>query len=79
MKRIKSLMIAAAIMATVPAMAQKSIPLVYDQEFTGAKYPAPVFPAVDEAKSLETLPNPFEFSNGKKKVKKFKKLQLFLD
>ena len=72
MKRIKSFMVAAAVLAVVPAMAQKSIPLVYEQEFTGAKYAAPAFPTVDEAKSLETLPNPFEFSNSKKQVKKFK-------
>ena len=72
MKRIKSLMLTAAVLAVVPAMAQKSIPLVYDQEFTGAKYAAPAFPAVDEAKSQETLPNPFEFSNSTKQVKKFK-------
>ena len=72
MKSIKSMLFAAIAMAVVPAMAQKSIPLVYDQEFTGAKYPAPAFPTVDEAKVVETLPNPFEFSNGKKQVKKFK-------
>ena len=72
MNLYKSVIVAVAALTAMPVMAQKSIPLVYDQEFTGAKYPAPVFPAVDEAKSLETLPNPFEFSNGKKKVKKFK-------
>jgi hypothetical protein len=72
MNLFKSVIVAVAALTAMPVMAQKSIPLVYDQEFTGAKYPAPAFPSVDEAKSLETLPNPFEFSNGKKKVKKFK-------
>ena len=72
MKSIRSFVMAAAVLAVVPAMAQKSIPLVYDQEFAGAKYPAPAFPAVEEATSLETLPNPFEFSNSTKQVKKFK-------
>ena len=72
MERIKSLMIAAAVMAVMPAMAQKSIPLVYDQEFTGAKYAAPAFPSVEDSKDQATLPNPFEFSNSKKQVKKFK-------
>ena len=71
MKKIKSFMLTAAVLAVIPAMAQKSIPLVYDQEFTGAKYAAPAFPTVDEAKTLETLPNPFEFSNSTKQVKKF--------
>ena len=72
MKSVKSFLAVAAALAVIPAMAQKSIPLVYDQEFAGAKYPAPAFPTVDEAKSLETLPNPFEFSNSTKQVKKFK-------
>ena len=72
MKSIRSFVTAALVLAVVPAMAQKSIPLVYDQEFAGAKYPAPAFPTVDEATNLETLPNPFEFSNSKKQVKKFK-------
>ena len=72
MKRIKSILVAAAVLAVVPAMAQKSIPLVYDQEWAGSKYPAPAFPSVEEATVSETLTNPFEFSNGKKQVKKFK-------
>ena len=72
MKSIRSFFIATAVMSVMPAMAQKSIPLVYDQEFTGAKYAEPAYPSVDEAKTLETLPNPFEFSDGKKQVKKFK-------
>lgn len=72
MKRIKSFLIAAAVMTATAVTAQKSIPLVYDQEFAGSKYPAPAFPSVDDAKALETLPNPFEFANSKKQVKKFK-------
>ena len=72
MKSIKSLMMTAAVLTVIPAMAQKSIPLVYDQEFAGSKYPSPAFPSVSDAKALETLPNPFEFSNSNKQVKKFK-------
>ena len=34
----KILMIAACAVLAVQANAQKNIPLVYDQEFTGAKY-----------------------------------------
>ena len=55
MNLYKSVIVAVAALTAMPVMAQKSIPLVYDQEFTGAKYPAPAFPAVDDAKSLETL------------------------
>ena len=73
MKTLKTIaLIAACALVSVQAAAKKKIPLVYDQEFTGAKYAAPAFPTVAEAKSLETLPNPFEFSNSTKKVKKFK-------
>ena len=71
MKRINFILVAAAVLTATTATAQKSIPLVYDQEFTGAKYAAPAFPSVDEAKTVETLPNPFEFSNSTKQVKKF--------
>ena len=73
MMRMKSILVAAAVLAAASVTAKKSsIPLVYDQEFTGAKYAAPAFPSVSDAKNLETLPNPFEFENSKKQVKKFK-------
>lgn len=72
MKSIKLGLVAACVIAAAPVLAQKSIPLVYDQEFTGVKYAAPVFPTVENGKVETTLPNPFEFSNSKKQVKKFK-------
>ena len=73
MMRMKSILVAAAVLAAASVTAKKSsVPLVYDQEFTGAKYAAPAFPSVSDAKNLETLPNPFEFENSKKQVKKFK-------
>ena len=65
-------MVASVVLVAASVTAQKSIPLVYDQEFAGSKYPAPAFPSVSDAKALETLPNPFEFSNSNKQVKKFK-------
>ena len=72
MKRSKVILLAVAVLSATTMSAKNEIPLVYDQEFTGAKYPAPSFPSVDEAKVSETLPNPFEFSNSTKQVKKFK-------
>jgi len=72
MKSIKLGLVAACVIAAAPVLAQKSIPLVYDQEFTGVKYAAPAFPTVENGKVETTLPNPFEFSNSKKQVKKFK-------
>ena len=56
----------------MPNFAKKEIPLVYDVEFTGAEYEAPYFPTLEEAPVIKTLPNPFEFSNSTKQVKKFK-------
>ena len=70
MKRIY--LLAACAIVAVQASAQKNIPLVYDQEFTGAKFAEPAYLTVDKAPVVETLPNPFEFSNSKKQVKKFK-------
>lgn len=73
MKDFTKIGLAATMMlASATLFAQKSIPLVYDEEFTGKNYPAPAFVTVDEAKEVTALPNPFEFSNGKKQVKKFK-------
>lgn len=73
MKKITKFGFAAAIaLAAAPIFAQKNIPLVYDQEFTGSKYPEPAYVSVDEATEVKALPNPFEFSNSKKQVKKFK-------
>lgn len=68
----KSGILAIAALSIAPAFAQKTIPLVYDKEFTGSAYPAPAFPTVGEASDLKTLPDPFEFSNSTKQVKKFK-------
>ena len=73
MKTLKAIVLfSACALVSVQAVAKKKIPLVYDQEFTGSKYAAPAFPTVDEAKPSATLPNPFEFSNSTKQVKKFK-------
>ena len=72
MNRIKSFTLALVAIAVMPVMAQKSIPLVYDQEFTGAGYPAPQFPTVEEAVVSETLTNPFVFSNSNVQLKEFK-------
>lgn len=67
----KMSLVAVAFALTLPTMAKREIPLVYDVEFTGAKYDAPYFPTLEEAPVIKTLPNPFEFSNSKKQVKRF--------
>lgn len=70
MKRLGLFTLALAV--AMPNFAKKEIPLVYDVEFTGAEYEAPYFPTLEEAPVIKTLPNPFEFSNSTKQVKKFK-------
>ena len=68
----KIVLFAACAAVAVSASAQKDIPLVYDQEFTGAKFAAPSYVTLDNAKDSKTLPNPLEFENSSKQVKKFK-------
>ena len=72
MKIARFLAVSALSVLLVPFAEGKEIPLVYDREFTGAGYAAPYFPTLEEAPVIKTLPNPFEFSDGKKQVKKFK-------
>jgi hypothetical protein len=58
-----------AVLWSVATMAQ--VPLVYDVEHTGAGFPLPAFPTVNELPSIVRLPNPFEFSDGSKFVTSF--------
>ena len=44
--------------------ADAKIPLVYSVQNTGAKYPAPVFPAFAKLPIIRPLPDPFRFVNG---------------
>ena len=50
--------------------ANKEIPLVFDKENTASSYSAPEMPGINELPVVETLPDPFLFSNGKHKVEK---------
>lgn len=45
------------------ASAPKSLPLVYANENTGAKYPAPPLPSKEQAAFIEPLPDPFAWAN----------------
>src|SRR5688572_2105563 len=42
------------------------LPLVYDVENTGARYPAPVFPSFDQLPIIRPLPDPFVFFDGRR-------------
>ena len=41
-------------------------PLVYDEENTGARYPAPSFPSFDQLPIVRPLPDPFRFFNTRR-------------
>lgn len=49
----------------------KEIPLVFDKENTASAYAAPEMPGINELPAVETLPDPFMFSDGKKRVEKY--------
>lgn len=68
----KIILLAACAVMAAQAGAQKNIPLVYDQEFTGAKYAEPTYYTLENAKVEKALTNPFEFTGSTKQVKKFK-------
>ena len=59
--------------AALSVNAQKSIPLVYDQENTGSHFPAPVMLPASELPVIKTLTDPLEWSNGRGRALKFKK------
>lgn len=50
----------------------KQKPLVYSVENTGAKYDKPVLPALADLPVVETLTDPFAWSNGRGRSTKFK-------
>ncbi len=56
----------------INSFAQK-IPLVYDVENTGTKFPKPVLPTLDKLPVIEPLTDPFGWSDGSGRSTKFKK------
>lgn len=46
------------------------MPLVYNVENTGLDCPAPQMPPIDELPTVESLPDPFEWSDGSGRIKK---------
>jgi len=69
LRPIVAVLLAAALAASCSS--DKEIPLVFDQENTASSYPAPDMPGINELPVVETLPDPFMFSDGKRKVEKY--------
>lgn len=69
--RIKSAFYALVLGTLMAFQVKAELPLVYDQENTGAAYGAPVFPAYNELVSAPLLPDPFAWSDGRGYVQDF--------
>ena len=59
-------------LSVLSSQAQKTIPLVYDQEHTGASFAPPKMLPADQLPVVNTLTDPLEWSNGRGRAKKFK-------
>jgi hypothetical protein len=46
----------------------QTLPLVYDAENTGVNYPIPILPSISELPTIESLPDPFEWSDGRGRI-----------
>jgi hypothetical protein len=49
----------------------QEIPLVYDVENTGANYPKPILPTINELPIVEPLTDPFQWSDGSGRIANF--------
>lgn len=68
--KIISLILLSTLLA-INSVGQK-IPFVYEVENTGAKFPKPILPTIEQLPTIETLTDPFAWSDGKKRSTKFK-------
>ena len=49
----------------------QELPLVYDVENSGADCPIPYLPTINELPSIQSLPDPFEWADGRGRIKNF--------
>lgn len=68
----KNIIIASLLSISATAFGQQNIPLVYDQENTGAGAKEPKMLSLKELPSQPLLPNPFAWASKKGEVKDFK-------
>jgi len=58
------------LLGVVNSLAQE-MPLVYDVENTGAAYPVPYLPSFSELPVIKSLPDPFEWADGRGRISHF--------
>ena len=49
----------------------QTMPLVYDVENTGADYPKPPIPSFNQLPTIQALPDPFEWADGRGRISNF--------
>ncbi|MGA7160835.1 MAG: T9SS type A sorting domain-containing protein [Bacteroidota bacterium] len=49
----------------------QTMPLVYDVENTGASYPIPYLPSFSELPNIQSLPDPFEWADGRGRISNY--------
>ncbi|MDR0907435.1 MAG: hypothetical protein LBM63_02320 [Rikenellaceae bacterium] len=70
MKKIFLLPLAAVVLAGCASGGSGELPLVYEVENRAEGLPVPPLPTADQAPSVATLPDPFEWSDGSGRVEK---------
>jgi hypothetical protein len=69
--RIVLLTLLLNIYVSVDSLAQGIMPFVYQIENTGADFPKPTFPSFSRLPAIQTLPDPFEWSDGRGRISYF--------
>ena len=71
MKKLILLLTFLLILAIPVNLRAQTLPLVYDVENTGADCPVPYLPTINELSSIFSLPDPFEWADGRGRMKYF--------
>jgi hypothetical protein len=71
MKKLILLLAFLLILAIPVNLRAQTLPLVYDVENTGADCPVPYLPTINELPSIFSLPDPFEWADGRGRMKYF--------
>lgn len=69
--KIKVLLLTLLSTLAVVNLSAQEMPLVYEVENTGADSPVPYLPSFEELPVVETLPDPFQWSDGRDRIENF--------